>query len=50
MTDLNKMIEEKREALNKLVNAKGVMDKSTIRVSQQLDNLIVQKMSESLSA
>lgn len=49
MLNLDKKIEEKRESLNTAVNNLGVMDKLTIKLSQQLDKLIVKRMENSLS-
>lgn len=33
-----------KEKLEKAINTKGVMDKQTIKISQQLDTLIVMRM------
>lgn len=44
MTDLDTKIERKREALNNAIKTLGVMDKLTIKLSQQLDKLIVGRM------
>lgn len=49
MNNLDKRIEQKREALNTAVKSLGVLDKHTIRLSQQLDKLIVRRMEYSLS-
>lgn len=42
---LDKKIEIKREMLYQAINIKGILDKYTIKVSQELDKLIVKKMS-----
>jgi len=42
---LDKTIERKKEILNIAISCLGVMHKQTIRVSQQLDKLIVRRMS-----
>lgn len=49
MLSLDKKIEEKRESLNTAINNLGIMDKHTIKLSQQLDKLIVKRMKNSLS-
>jgi hypothetical protein len=41
---LDKMIENGKEALHYSIDTKGVMDKETIDISQQLDKLIVKRM------
>ncbi len=40
------MIENKKEVLNQAINSKGLMDKHTLKVSQQLDKLIAKRMNE----
>jgi hypothetical protein len=41
---LDTKIEGTRERLNEAIKTKGVMDKRTIKVSEQLDRLIVKRM------
>jgi hypothetical protein len=41
---IDKKIERKKKALNRLVRTLGVMDKTTLKVSQELDILIVERM------
>jgi hypothetical protein len=41
---IDKMIENKREALYHAIDSKGMTHKKTIRVSQELDKLITKKM------
>jgi hypothetical protein len=47
MNNLDKRIEQKREALNTAIKNLGVLDKHTIMLSQQLDKLIVNRMRHS---
>jgi hypothetical protein len=41
---LDKRIERKKNQLNTAINTKGIMDNRTIKISQQLDVLIVQRI------
>ena len=45
---LDKMIEHKKNALNRAVVIKGIMHKQTLSLSEQLDVLIVKRMSRDL--
>ncbi|MBK5134273.1 aspartyl-phosphate phosphatase Spo0E family protein [Candidatus Bathyarchaeota archaeon] len=47
MNDFDERINEKREALITAIYTKGITDKHTIQISQQLDVLIVEKMRNS---
>lgn len=49
MKNLDERIEKKKEALNKAVYTKGVMDKHTLRLSRELDKLLVRHMRRGLS-
>jgi hypothetical protein len=42
--NLDKRIKRKQKALHKAISTKGLMNKHTIRISEQLDILIVQRM------
>ena len=42
---LDKMIESKKATLHHFIDTKGLMDKQTIKASQELDKLIVKRMS-----
>lgn len=46
---LDKAIEMKKEILHNSINTKGIMAKETIRVSEQLDKLIVKRMRGALA-
>ena len=48
MNNLDEEIKKKKEILNIAISTKGIMDKYTIQISQQLDNLIVEKMRNEL--
>ena len=48
MLILDIRIERKKRELNKAVKIKGVMDKQTLKLSQQLDVLIVKRMSNAI--
>lgn len=41
---IDKKIKRKKKILNKIVTTLGVMDKRTIKLSQELDVLIVERM------
>ena len=45
---LERQIERKRTQLNETINTKGIMDENTLKISQQLDVLIVMKMTGQL--
>ena len=47
MNNLDERIKKKKEVLNAAIRTKGIMDKHTIQISQQLDVLIVEKMRNS---
>ena len=47
MNDLDERINEKREDLITAICTKGITDKHTIQISQELDVLIVEKMRNS---
>ena len=47
MSDLDEKIKKKKEVLNTAIRTKGITDKHTIQISQQLDVLIVEKMRNS---
>jgi len=47
--ELDMKIDVMKEKLNIAINSKGVMDKQTIKVSQQLDILIVARMRRRLA-
>jgi len=44
LNNLDERIKKKKETLNATIDTKGLMDKDTIRISQELDLLIVEKM------
>lgn len=44
MKSLDLRIEDKKEAMYMAINQKGVMDQETIKLSQELDVLIVERM------
>ena len=44
---LDKKIEKKKKQLYKAISTKGLMHKDTIKLSEQLDVLIVERMSGS---
>lgn len=46
---IDKKIERKKEQLHKAINTKGIMNETTIRLSEQLDVLIVQRMRRTLA-
>jgi len=48
VNNLDEEIKKKKEILNIAISTKGIMDKYTIQISQQLDNLIVEKMRNEL--
>ena len=41
---IDRAIERKKEVLYKTISLKGIMDSKTIKVSEQLDKLIVKRM------
>lgn len=47
MSELDERIKKKKEVLNAAICTKGITDKHTIQISQQLDVLIVEKMRNS---
>ena len=47
MNDLDERIKKKKEVLNTAIYTKGITDKHTIQISQELDVLIVEKMRNS---
>jgi hypothetical protein len=47
--DLNKKIENKKAALYHSIDSKGILHQRTINLSQQLDKLIVKRMTIALS-
>ena len=47
MNNLDERIKKKKEVLNTAICTKGLTDKHTIQISQQLDVLIVEKMRNS---
>ncbi len=44
MKSLDLRIEDKKEAMYRAINQKGIMDQETIKLSQELDVLIVERM------
>lgn len=44
MDNLDERINEKKEALNYTICTKGITDKHTIQISQQLDVLLVEEL------
>lgn len=46
---LDKQIEIKKEALYQAINNNGMLDKYTIKVSQELDILIVKKVRKQIN-
>ena len=46
---LDKAIERKKMDLHNSIDTKGIMDNETIKVSEQLDKLIVKRMRRALS-
>ena len=47
MNNLDEKIKKKKEVLTATIRTKGIMDKHTIQISQELDVLIVEKMRNS---
>jgi len=48
MKNLDERIKKKKDILNAVIDTKGIADKYTIQISQQLDVLIIEKVRNKL--